>query len=313
VFGSGGKAALVTARDDHYASIVSWERLTRGSPWLSCESYSVLDPLADLVAQLNRYRPAFVASYPTMLALLAEERSANRLKIAPALLWSGGECMTVAMRSAIERAFGCPVVNEYGASEALAIAYGCEEGWLHVNADWVVLEPVDAEYRPTPPGETSHTALLTNLANHVQPIVRYDLGDSVTAKPEPCACGNPLPAIQVEGRRDDIVSLAAPDGRIVRILPLALSTVVEEAAGLHRFQIAQTAADRLALRLDPHEVHDRSAAWAAASRGLKEYLERQGLPNVVVTLERDLPARRDPRSGKLRQVYVECSEPRTTH
>jgi len=75
----------------------------------------------------------------------------------------------------------------------------------------------------------------------------------------------------------------------------------------------QTAADRLALRLDPHEVHDRGAAWAAASRGLKEYLVRQGLPNVAVTLERDLPARRDPRSGKLRQVCVECSEPRTTH
>ena len=313
VFGNGGKAALVTARDDHYASIVSWERLTRGSPWLSCKSYSVLDPLPDLVAQLNSYRPAFVASYPTMLALLAEERSANRLKISPAMLWSGGECMTVAMRAAIERAFDCPVVNEYGASEALAIAYGCEEGWLHVNADWVVLEPVDEQYRPTPPGESSDTALLTNLANRVQPIVRYDLGDSITPKPEPCACGNPLPAIKVEGRRDDIVSLAAADGSIVRILPLALSTVVEEAAGLHRFQIVQTAADRLALRLDPHEVHDRGAAWAAASRGLKEYLVRQGLPNVAVTLERDLPARRDPRSGKLRQVCVECSEPRTTH
>ena len=313
VFGKGGKAALVTARDDHYASIVSWERLKRASPWLSSKSCSVLDPLPDLVAQLNRYRPAFVASYPTMLALLAEERAAGRLHIKPALLWSGGERMTLTMRAAIEQAFGCPVVNEYGASEALSIAYGCEEGWLHVNADWVVLEPVDAEYRPTPPGETSHSALLTNLANRVQPIVRYDLGDSVTAKPDPCACGNPLPAIKVEGRRDDIVSLAAPDGRIVRILPLALTTVVEEAAGLHRFQIVQTAADRLALRLDPHEVCDRSAAWTAASRGLKEYLARQSLPNVVVTLERDLPARRDPRSGKLRQVCVECAEPRAVH
>jgi putative adenylate-forming enzyme len=313
VFGNGGKAALVTARDDHYASIVSWERLTRASPWLSCKSYSVLDPLHELVEHLNSYQPAFVASYPTMLTLLAEERAAGRLNVTPAMLWSGGECMTVAMRSAIERACGCPVVNEYGASEALSIAYGCDEGWLHVNADWVVLEPVDENYRPTPPGETSHTALLTNLANRVQPIVRYDLGDSITTKPEPCACGNPLPAIKVEGRRDDIVSLVAPDGSIVRILPLALSTVVEEAAGLHRFQILQTAADRLALRLDPHEVDDRGAAWSAASRGLKQYLARHGLSNVVVTLDRDLSARRDPRTGKLKQVCVECSAPRTTH
>ena len=46
----------------------------------------------------------------------------------------------------------------------------------------MILEPVDRDYRPTPPGELSHTVLLTNLANAVQPIIRYDLGDSVRAK-----------------------------------------------------------------------------------------------------------------------------------
>jgi phenylacetate-CoA ligase len=176
-----------------------------------------------------------------------------------------------------------------------------------------VLEPVDRNHQPTPPGETSHTVLLTNLANRVQPLVRYDLGDSITAKPLPCECGSPLPAIQVEGRRDDIVSLTTADGRVVRLLPLALSTVVEEAAGLHRFQILQTAADRLALRLDPDEAADPRAAWAAASRGLREYLARQSLANVTVALEHNLPARSDPRSGKLRQVCVVCSEPRALH
>jgi hypothetical protein len=97
----------------------------------------------------------------------------------------------------------------------------------------------------------------------------------------------------------------------VRLLPLALSTVIEEAAGLHRFQILQTAADRLSLRLDPEEIGDRAAAWMAASRGLRQYLVRQGLPNVVVALDRDLPARSDPRSGKLRQVCVVSTGPRT--
>ena len=46
----------------------------------------------------------------------------------------------------------------------MSIAFGCREGWLHVNADWVMLEPVDANYRPTPLGQISHTVLLTNLA-----------------------------------------------------------------------------------------------------------------------------------------------------
>ena len=72
-----------------------------------------------------------------MLALLADERKAGRLEIDPVGLWSGGECLPPSVRAEIEAAFGCPVVNEYGASECMSIAFGCDEGWLHVNADWV--------------------------------------------------------------------------------------------------------------------------------------------------------------------------------
>jgi phenylacetate-CoA ligase len=211
--------------------------------------------LPELVVALNAYQPVFLASYPTMLALLADERTAGRLRIDPVCLWSGGECLAPGARVEIERAFGCRVVNEYGASECMSIAFGCDAGWLHVNADWVMLEPVDEDYRPTPVGEPSRTVLLTNLANRVQPIIRYDLGDSVIVKPEPCTCGSPLPAIQVEGRHDDVIAMAARDGHVVRLLPLALTTIVEEAANIHRFQIVQTAPDRLMLRLD--ESDDR--------------------------------------------------------
>jgi len=82
---------------------------------------------ARLVAELNAYQPAFVASYPTMLFLLRGEKSARRLKIAPACLWSGGEYLAPAARTEIERAFDCPVANEYGASECMSIAFGCRE------------------------------------------------------------------------------------------------------------------------------------------------------------------------------------------
>ena len=191
----------------------------------------------------------------------------------------------------------------------MSIAFGCNEGWLHVNADWVLLEPVDKSYQPTPPGAPSHTVLLTNLANRVQPIIRYDLGDSVVAKPGPCACESPLPAIQVEGRRDDVVSLCAPDGSIVRLLPLALTTVVEEAAQVHRFQIVQTGADRMMLRLDISSKSDRQAAWRAASSALHQYLKQQSLPNVRVVLDKRSPIV-DRRSGKLKEVLVETTASR---
>jgi phenylacetate-CoA ligase len=307
LWAGGGRAALVVATGDHFASITSWQHLTRGYPGMGRRSFSVLEPTAQLVEQLNDYQPAFLASYPSVLSLLAAERSAGRLRIAPALIWSGGEHLGEAARISIEEAFGCRIMNEYGASEGLSIAYGCREGWMHVNSEWVILEGVDREGRPTPPGELSHTTLLTNLANWIQPVIRYDLGDRVLASPEPCACGNPLPAIRVEGRTDAIVQMRTAHGAAVALAPLALSTVVEDAAGEHRFQIAQTAPDRLVVRFDAAGGKAaRAAVWQRASRALASYLRTQSLPNVRVRLDAS-PPRLDATSGKLHAVTVELA------
>jgi len=184
----------------------------------------------------------------------------------------------------------------------MSIAHGCAHGALHVNADWVLLEGVEADGEPTPPGRMSHTVLLTNLANWLQPVIRYDLGDRIMRLQNPCPCGSALPAIRVEGRKDDVVALRSPRGRRVRLPPLALATVVEERARLHRFQLVQEGEESLALRIDPGE--DRAAAWKRAAPALRAYLGRQGLPNVRVTLAPDAP-RPDARSGKMRSVVVE--------
>jgi phenylacetate-coenzyme A ligase PaaK-like adenylate-forming protein len=185
----------------------------------------------------------------------------------------------------------------------MSIAFGCREGWLHVNADWVILEPVDADYRPAAPGETSHTVLLTNLANRVQPLIRYDLGDAVVANTEPCRCGNPLPAIRVEGRRDDVLKMTATDGRPVRLLPMALATVVEEAGNVHRFQIVQSTGRKLLLRFGIGGAERKQAAFRRAAPALRAYLGRQGILHPQIVLD-EAPPTPDPRSGKLRQIVV---------
>jgi phenylacetate-coenzyme A ligase PaaK-like adenylate-forming protein len=299
----GGRSALVAATRDHFAGITSWEHLRRAYPVPGGRSFSVEAPMGELVSALNDYRPAILAGYPSALAILAGERRAGRLAIEPALIWSGGEMLPAATRRAIERAFGCPIINEYGASECLSIAHECAHGVLHVNSDWAVLEPVDARGEPSPPGEISHTVLLTNLANWLQPVIRYDLGDRVTRLAGPCACGSPLPGMRIDGRRDDIVSLRSPSGGRVRLPPLALATVIEESTSVHRFQLVQDADDRLGLRIDPEEG-TRAEAWKRAAPALRAYLKRQGLPNVRVALRRESP-QPDAKSGKLRSVVVE--------
>jgi len=305
-FAGVGRAAIVVATGDHYASIASWERLRQGHPAWNGRSFSVLAPLAELVEALNEYRPTLLASYPSMLDLLAGERSAGRLRIEPGALGSGGELLAPADRRRIEHAFGCPVVDEYGASECLSIAHGCREGWQHVNADWVIVEGVEEDGSPTPPGRLSHTTLLTNLANRVQPLIRYDLGDRIVASAAACSCGNPMPAIRVQGRSDDMLVLASAGHGRQRLSPLALATVIEESSGVHRFQLAQVGAERLVLRFEKMAPGERRSAGQLACAALGEYLARQGLPNVRVSLDRR-PPRVHPRSGKLRSVVIEAA------
>jgi hypothetical protein len=47
------------------------------------------------------------------------------------------------------------------------------------------------EGHAVPPGTRSDGLLVTNLANYVQPVIRYQLGDSVVISDEGCGCGSP--------------------------------------------------------------------------------------------------------------------------
>ncbi len=302
----GGRHAVVTATGGHFAALAMLERLRALCPALAvtAEVFSVLDPLPELVAALNAYRPSLIATFPTVARALAWEQQSGRLAIEPRGFVLAGETLSHAVRAAIRDAFRCEATESYGASEAMSIACECGRGNLHLNADWVMLEPVDRHYRPVPPGEPSHTVLLTNLANRVQPIIRYDLGDSVTLLPEACRCGSFLPALRVDGRCDEILALRDPGGREVIVLPLALTTVLEDVAHAHCFQIIQTAPDALSLRLETSDARpagsDRARGIQAALRG---YLGALGLPNVLIELD-SAPPGREGRSGKLRRIVA---------
>ncbi|MCV2369137.1 phenylacetate--CoA ligase family protein [Roseateles oligotrophus] len=276
--------AFVGATGGHFASHVSVERLRRAQPWLTgrWRSFSILQATPELLSQLNAFAPSIIATYPTAALLLAQEFEHGALRCRPQEIWTGGETLTAAMRNRIETAFGCALRNSYGASEFLPIAWECAAGQLHVNADWVILEPVDAQYRPTPRGQASHTTLLTNLANHVQPLIRFDLGDSITLAQELCTCGSALPVVEVLGRRDDMLFMPGRAGRRVSLLPLALTTVLEDEAGLFDFQLQQLADGGLQLILGADADQSRTAR-ERYRRVLREFVLEQGAADLPIS------------------------------
>jgi phenylacetate-coenzyme A ligase PaaK-like adenylate-forming protein len=299
--GLGERIVFLGAIGGHFASTVSIERLRRLNPFLamSISSLSFLQPIERIVAQLEACRPSVIATYPSAAILLAGEFRAGRLRSAPKEIWTGGETLTPGMRSFVQDAFDCAVVNSYGASEFFSLACECSHGALHLNSDWAILEPVDGDGRPVAPGTPGTTTLLTNLANRVQPLIRYDLGDRVTVRESPCACGSHLPVIEVAGRCDDTLRVGSA-GHGVQVLPLALSTVLEEEAGLFDFQLIQDGPRELSL----NTAARGKAATAALQRGrsaLATFLRDQGAGAVRIHCGSGHPPRLGS-TGKLQRV-----------
>ncbi|QTD44198.1 phenylacetate--CoA ligase family protein [Ottowia testudinis] len=306
MLGGGDRHALVTATGGHFASVVSFERLRRINPWLaaSSRSFSLLQPVEELVQALNDFQPTVLATYPTAAALLADEAAAGRLAIRPRCVLTGGESLSKPVRERVAQVFGAPVRASYGASEFLPIAWECAHGHLHVNEDWVLLEPVDEKFRPLPPGQRSHSVLLTNLANLVQPLIRYDLGDQVAVSGERCSCGSALQVIDVQGRADDVLQVPGRrKGQKVSLLPLALCTVVEEEGGVFDFQLQQQGPSTLVLRL-PLRGDEAEAAIGRCRDALQHFAALQGAEPIVVLGEPGCDVPRG-RSGKACRVAMD--------
>jgi phenylacetate-coenzyme A ligase PaaK-like adenylate-forming protein len=303
-WGLAGRSAFVGAIGGHFASIASIERLRRLNPSLATRMHgiSLLLPMSELVDRLNVLAPTILATYPSAAVLLASEHLAGRLRIEPQEIWTGGENLSPAMRCFVQTAFGCPVADSYGASEFLSLASECRLGRLHLNGDWAILESVDERGRAVPPGVAGATTLLTNLANHVQPLIRYDLGDRVTLHSQVCACGSHLPRIDVQGRADDTLHLRTARGDAVSVAPLALTTVLEDEAGLFDFQLVQRGPRELLLRTGMSGP-EAGPVLQRARTMLGQFLARQGAAGTRIRCRRGEPAQAG-RTGKIKRIVV---------
>lgn len=294
-----GRMAMVMASEGHFASTVAAARL-RARQGNRIQVLSVHLPLPELVAHLNRFSPVLLAPYASVAALLASEQAAGRLHIDPVLIAVTAEGLPPREYERIARAFRCKVGNSYAATECPFFSYSCEHGWLHVNTDWVVFEPVDVDYQPVPPGQTSHTVLVSNLANRVQPILRYDLGDSILQRPDLCPCGNPLPAIIVQGRAADTLTFAREGTEKVSLPPLAFGMIASHIPGIEQFQIVQTAPMTLCVRLRAAPGVDPGRSSQLVLTSIERLLAEHGLSHV--TIERSDEPPQQSAGGKFREV-----------
>ena len=138
------------------------------------------------------------------------------------------------------------VRDVYGSRESTHLAAECARGGFHVLGFGRVLEIVDEAGRPAAPGVPGRV-LVTDLTNKAMALVRYENGDvaSWSTDRAPCACGLPFPRLErVHGRTSDFLS--TPSGR--RIHGEWFTHLFYGRAGVARFQVHQTALDRVEVR-----------------------------------------------------------------
>jgi phenylacetate-CoA ligase len=181
--------------------------------YLSCFHISP-ERVHHYVETLNRYRPRVLTGYASAHYLLARRMIQQdvRLNYKPDALVLSSEKLTPDMKDWIRQAFHARAYQEYGSVENCALATECERGTLHVNPDFGIVEIVDDDGSPVPPGAEGRI-VCTGLLNKAQPLVRYDIGDRAAWASSPCACGRDhLPALQeIVGRVEDVV--VGHDGR----------------------------------------------------------------------------------------------------
>jgi phenylacetate-coenzyme A ligase PaaK-like adenylate-forming protein len=230
------------------------------------------------VKQLNEIKPmASIVTYPSMLAILTREQELGRLHISPDVIKVAGETFTSDLRERARRAFPSlqfDILNGYGCTECLFMAFECDCGRQHVPEDWVILEAVDENHQPVADGILSATALLTVLANEVQPLIRYELGDRLRFYPDPCPCGSPFRSFEVEGRQATLMRVGE-----VTLSPLAFDLEHECA---RRVQMIQTAEDVFEVRAELLADGNPDQVFEQVIESVREVFAKNGLSGVEI-------------------------------
>ncbi|RAP57231.1 F390 synthetase-related protein [Oleiagrimonas sp. MCCC 1A03011] len=237
---------------------------------LTFRYFDLVQPLDELVDELDAYAPTILVGPAQALALLARLRSQGRARIAPRRVISAAEVLDPIDRTCMEQTWGIAIEQIYQATEGF-LGHTCAQGVLHLNEDGLIVERawIDRAQRRFVP-------IVTDLYRRTQPVVRYRLNDVLVQRELPCSCGSAHMALdRIEGREDDIVWLRARTGdasiplfadaltralliadpaitdyQVDQIAPNALRIAIEPALDASREQLLRDALHALCERLD---------------------------------------------------------------
>jgi len=246
-------------------------------------------PIEEIVERLNAIRPHALFGYPSVLSRLAPAKRDGRLAISPLVIRSTSETLLPEHRAAITEAFGVPVADTFGSSEGLVGTSEPGDSVLTFASDTCIVELVDEDDRPVPPGQPSAKILVTNLDNRIQPLVRYAIDDRFVRQPDAPSHGH-LRAL-VRGRSDEVLRYETAE-----IHPIVVRSVLVKTPEIADYQVRQTATG-----IDVAVVADGCVDRERLGERLRSALREAGLADPTVTTRTVAALERNPATGKVRR------------
>ena len=251
--------------------------------------------LDQFIATIRSVRPRMLFGYPsalTHIAKHAQKRGVVMTDLGICVAFVTSERLYDEQRAVISQVFGCRVANGYGGRDAGFIAHECPAGSMHITADDIVVEIVNAQGEVQPAGVAGEI-VVTHLSTNDFPFVRYRTGDVGVLGSSACSCGRGLPLLQdIQGRSTDFV--VAADGTVMH--GLSLIYILRDLAGVKSFKVVQEsrALTRVLLVTEPPYS---DATTRQIISGFKQRLGAE--VTVEVDLVDDIPAEK---SGKFRYI-----------
>jgi putative adenylate-forming enzyme len=189
-------AFLMRANSNLYATLASRR--------IDFRFYDLLGGLDQHLPALRDHAPDILVAPARILGKLAALARDGQLALAPRKVIAVAEVLEPDDRLCIEQAFGGPVHQLYQCTEGF-LAYTCAHGTLHLNEEFVHIEPewLDAQ-------RTRFVPIVTDFTRSTQHFIRYRLNDVLRVRATACPCGAATLALDaIEGRCDDILWLPA--------------------------------------------------------------------------------------------------------
>ena len=194
---------------------------------------------------LIKFQPEYLSGFPSTMYDIAKYGLKHNYDFPENIVkavFPTAESVTPNMRQTIETFFKTKMYNQYASSEGAPFIFECKEGNLHLELQSGVFEVLDENDNPARSGRL----VVTSFTTEATPLIRYDIGDTITLEDESkvCTCGNNNPMVkEILGRIDDYVY--SPENGKINLGNV--SNTLKDTKGILKFQAIQDSLNKIDL------------------------------------------------------------------